>query len=220
MTATTLSEKLLKIQKNIGAVTKSSTNPHFKSKYADLNEVYEVAKPALNAEDILILHRAGKDEHGAFMTTEFVSGSEVIASKVYLSGSEENMQKVGAANTYAKRQGLKALLAMEEADDDGEAAVGRGSGKSVGVKEGPQTTKAAPVAAKVSEQPKQEDKDRSALNALIRQTGKVLADMKKQPLEDTAKLVKSFGVKSTEELTDDQAKNVLAKLKEVLNAKA
>lgn len=214
--------KLLKIQKSIGAVTKTSTNPYFKSKYADLNEVYELAKPVLNDEGILILHRAGKDEWGAFMTTELIYDTETVASKVYLSGREEDMQKMGAANTYAKRQGLKALLALEEQDDDGESAVGRGPGKTPSTKEG---TPPQRIQSRVEEKkqevvgsPKGEissNKDREALNALIRQTGKVLADMKKQPLEETAKLVKSYGVTKTEELTDKQA----AEVSEILKGK-
>ena len=205
-----LVEKLLEIQKSIGAVTKSSSNPHFRSKYADLNEVLDVAKEACNKVGVLILQLCGADEKGRYVSTELTDGEGTLQSKVYFSGSEDNMQKIGAAITYARRFGLLSALVLESEDDDGESAVGRGAaGKQTEAKEGPKAPKKA----------EPNPKDREALNALIRQTGKVLADMKKQPLEETANLVKSYKVSKTEELTDAQAKEVYAKLKSKLEEK-
>jgi hypothetical protein len=47
-------EKLLNVQKEIGKISKSATNPFYKSKYADLNSIMDVVKPLLSKHDLLI----------------------------------------------------------------------------------------------------------------------------------------------------------------------
>lgn len=206
---TTLPQKLLAVQKKIGAVTKSSTNPHFRSKYADLNEVLDVAKEALNSEGIFVVQGTNFDNSGA-ATVRYVETSLIdadsgqsISGRVAFSGSEDNMQKIGAAITYARRFGLVSLLSLESEDDDGESAVGRGKSN--------QAPKPSAPVASTAQAP-----DRKTVNAQIKATGKVLIAKKAITADDAGKMLAAYGATSTEELTDDQANQLLSKLKEKL----
>jgi hypothetical protein len=122
-----LSVSLLAVQKNLEAIKKSATNPFFKSKYAKIEHVLEVVKPALEAESLLLLQPCGRDALGSYVATEIRNTTgEGVSCRVYLT-EVADMQKLGAAVTYARRIGLVSLLAMEQEDDDGETAVGRGA---------------------------------------------------------------------------------------------
>lgn len=225
---TSLAQKLLKIQRQIGAVSKSSDNPHFRSKYADLNEVLAVAKPALNAEGVFIVQSPGANEYGKYLETSLIdtdSGQQVMG-RVFFSGAEDNMQKIGAATTYARRFGIVSLLALESEDDDGETAVGRGSTSGAGkgssgpssIRDGGSGPKvglvgktSTPVPAKVSE-----GLSREKVNEKISLTSKVLIDSKRMPADDVFKMLNAYGVKDKTELNDDQAKKLLTQLEERL----
>jgi hypothetical protein len=213
----TLPQKLLAVQKRIGAVTKGSVNPHFRSKYADLNEVLAVAKEALNAEGIVLVQSVGFDSNypvAVRYVETILLDSETAQStscKVAFSGAEDNMQKIGAAITYARRFGLVALLALETEDDDGETAVGRSPAKPTSTPAAGVPKAAPPMETKVST-----EVSRKTLNEKISQTSKVLIAKKTLTLEEATKLVTAFGVKAKEELTDDQARKLLTQLEERL----
>lgn len=212
----TLAQKLLSVQQSIEKVTKGSSNPHFRSKYADLNEVLDVSKGALNAEGVFISQGSGKDAFGQYVETSLIDADsgQQLAGRVYFSGNEDNMQKIGAAITYARRFGLVSLLALESEDDDGETAIGRG--KAEKVQSSSKTPAPAPRVGGVPSESKVAvpSNDRETLNKRIRQTAKVLADTKKQPLEVSKALVDKYG--GIEAMTDEQAEEVIVKLEEVL----
>lgn len=142
-----LGGKLLDVQTQIEAVKKTATNPYFKSKYVDLNQVLEACKVELNKRGLYVLQPCGKDSFGAYVQTLIQDKGDGMAveSKVYLTGNEKNMQEVGSSITYARRYGLISLLALEAEDDDGELTAGRG--KSI-VKEIVKTT---PISAAKSQ---------------------------------------------------------------------
>lgn len=227
VTTDTLSSKLLRVQRNIDKATKGSANPHFKSRYADLNEVLEVAKEALNEVGIFIAQAPGKDQNGQYVETSLIDGDsgQSLSGKVYFSGNEDNLQKIGAAITYARRFGLKSLLAMEDADDDGETAVGRGPVASAnkdfkpgGVgKTVPPETKGAdvkaplPVQGKVPASPSRETTLKE-----ISLASKVIIDSKRDTQDNVVKMLTAYGVKTKEELNDEQALKLLSQLKERL----
>ena len=52
---TNISKALLAAQSEMGNAVKDSTNPYFKSKYADLNAVREACIPILNKNKISVL---------------------------------------------------------------------------------------------------------------------------------------------------------------------
>lgn len=228
MQTVSLSKKLLSVQQTIRAVTKSADNPHFRSKYADLNEVLEVSKKALNESGIFIAQAPGKDSYGQFVETSLINAEDgqQISGRVYFSGNEDNLQKIGAAITYARRFGLKSLLAMEDTDDDGETAVGRGYSAPKPAPSAPKTERGSrtnpydpklivinpPVQAALPKGP-----SRKTVEEKISLTSKVMIDQKKATQEDVVKMLEAFGVKSKSELNDEQAAKLLAQLEEKLN---
>lgn len=114
---------LVKAQAEMGKLTKNSTNPHFKSKYADLGAVLETCADVLHSNGFAILQPSGKDELGQFTDTTLVHESgEQFSTRVYWTGVKPDMQGSGSAMTYARRYGLMALTALAPEDDDGAEA--------------------------------------------------------------------------------------------------
>lgn len=110
-------------QLEFGTVTKGSTNPAFKSRYADLSDVASVVIPVLARHGVCVLHYLTGDDLGA-MRTEFVHGESDtrVACDVPLLVDRQNMQGMKSATTYAKRIGLESLSGVAPEDDDGNAA--------------------------------------------------------------------------------------------------
>ena len=111
-------------QAGMGKVVKGSTNPAFKSKYADLADVVSVAMPALTEQGIAMYHTMLRDEYGAVMRTILVHGASgtEISCDVPLIINKNDMQGMKSATTYAKRIGLESLTGIAPEDDDGNAA--------------------------------------------------------------------------------------------------
>ena len=113
---------LVKAQKEMGAVIKNTTNPHLKSKYADLGAVLDACQSALHGNGFAIMQPSGKDEFGQFVDTILAHESgEKLSSRVYLVIGKQDMQGVGSAITYARRYGLLGMTGLAPEDDDGEA---------------------------------------------------------------------------------------------------
>lgn len=128
-----LGAALLIVQRGMEAVSKSADNPYFNSKYADLNAVIGAVKELLNTNGIVALQPGGRDSEGSYVETTLIhtASGEWLTSKTYLVDEAlKDMQKLGAAITYARRYGLQSLMLMEAEDDDGETAVGRGKTSS------------------------------------------------------------------------------------------
>ena len=112
----------VKAQKAMGAVIKNASNPHLKSKYADLGSVLDACQGALHDNGFAVLQPCGKDDHGAYVETVLAHESgESFASRVYLVIGKNDMQGVGSAITYARRYGLLGMAGLAPEDDDGEA---------------------------------------------------------------------------------------------------
>lgn len=137
-----LSVALLKAQKNIGAATKGSKNPFFKSTYADLGSVMEACKDALNNEGISVLQPVTSTEQGDYVETILLHESgEHISSSMKLVLSKQDMQSYGSAVSYARRYSLQSLVFIPAEDDDGEKSMTRAKppASTVGVTLAPST---------------------------------------------------------------------------------
>src|SRR5580692_8778828 len=108
---------MLEVQMEVGPVKKTSDNPHFRSTYADLNEVLGAVLPVLNSKGLRLSHEVGKNEFGQYVMTIISGAGGSATTCVFFSGSEDNMQKIGAAITYARRFGVVSLLSLEQEDD-------------------------------------------------------------------------------------------------------
>ena len=160
---TKIAVALLKVQQTMKSVTKDSTNPYYKSKYADINSFLDVAVPALNANGIILLQPASHDERGHLVETFLMhdSGEFIASEPMHLELNKPDMQQLGSAITYARRYSLQSLLAMAASDDDANEATRPSVSKpsSVAPVKTPDTVKpvevkpavVAPVVAKTPE---------------------------------------------------------------------
>jgi hypothetical protein len=129
-----VSAALVKAQSEMGSATKGSSNPFFKSRYADLNAIREACLPALFANGLSVMQPTVVVDGKNYIETlilhdsgEYIGGhTEIVYAK------QNDAQNFGAGTTYARRFGLQALLCIGAEDSDGEEAVGR-------------STKAAPI---------------------------------------------------------------------------
>lgn len=111
-------------QKEFAPALKSATNPHFKSKYADLAACVEAVIDALNNNGLAVIQRPQPCERGVAINTVFlhVSGHEIDGGTLELPASKQDAQGYGSAATYCRRYGLMAACGIAPEDDDGNAA--------------------------------------------------------------------------------------------------
>ena len=112
-------KKLSEAKKEIGKISKDSTNPFFKSKYFDVNALLEHVEPILQGKDLLLLQPIDK---GVVITQIIdVETGEKVESGIELP-SLSDPQKLGSAVTYYRRYTLQSLLGLQAEDDDGNKA--------------------------------------------------------------------------------------------------
>ncbi len=110
-------------QMEMGKALKDSTNPAFKSKYADLASVMDACLPALNKHGIAVFQPTVDDDSGRYVKTILAHASgEIVECRVPLIVSKNDMQGYGSAVTYARRYGLMGMAGIAPEDDDGNAA--------------------------------------------------------------------------------------------------
>lgn len=110
-------ERLIKAKSEMGAIKKSSNNPFFKSKYADLTTILEVVEPALLENGLVIIQPISEGK----VTTIITDGTTSIESSIEI-GTFAKPQDMGSAITYYRRYTLQSLLAISAEDDDGNRA--------------------------------------------------------------------------------------------------
>lgn len=115
---------LVKAQKAFGPALKSSTNPHFKSRYADLAACVEAVMDGLNDNGIALIQRCSESDSGVVVETVFVheSGETLDCGKLHVPAVKHDPQGYGSALTYARRYSLMAACGIAPEDDDGNAA--------------------------------------------------------------------------------------------------
>jgi hypothetical protein len=114
---------LVKAQKAFGPALKSSTNPHFKSRYADLAACVEAVIEGLNSAGIALVQRTSLDDSGVTVETVFLheSGEMLECGKLHVPAIKHDPQGYGSALTYARRYSLMAACGIAPEDDDGNA---------------------------------------------------------------------------------------------------
>jgi len=122
----------VKSQRAFGPALKTSTNPHFKSKYADLANCVEAVVDALNANGIALMQRTFECKDGVLVETVFVheSGEVMECGMLHVPAGKQDPQGYGSALTYARRYSLLAATGLAPEDDDGNSASRRTEIKS------------------------------------------------------------------------------------------
>jgi hypothetical protein len=111
--------KLNEVKKEIGAISKDSTNPFFKSKYFDINSLLKHVEPLLQKNGLLLLQPIVKGE--VFSEIVDIESGESVTSSIVLPQMDDP-QKLGSAITYYRRYTLQSLLGLQAEDDDANSA--------------------------------------------------------------------------------------------------
>jgi hypothetical protein len=110
-------------QAEMGPALKDSTNPAFRSKYADLASVMAACMPALNKHGICVWQPICDDDGKRYVKTVLAHESgDTLECRVELIVAKNDMQGYGSAVTYARRYGLMSMAGIAPEDDDGNAA--------------------------------------------------------------------------------------------------
>ncbi len=173
---------LVKAQKAFGPALKSSTNPHFKSRYADLAACVEAVIDALNENGIALLQHSHECADGIIIETIFLheSGEMISGGKLHVPATKQDAQGYGSAMTYARRYSLQAACGIAPEDDDGNQASRPAKPKSTRTK--------AEIEAQISA---------TATTEQLTATWKTL-------LPDERELVREFATKHSEKLKGDE----------------
>ena len=134
---------LVKAQREFGPALKTSTNPHFRSKYADLSACIEAVIDALNNNGIYLMQLTEEHEAGVKVSTTFIheSGEQLSGGSLFMPASKHDAQGFASALSYARRYSLMASCGIAPEDDDGNQA-----SKSAPVPAAPKAVPKAPIA--------------------------------------------------------------------------
>jgi hypothetical protein len=115
---------LVKAQAEYGPALKSSENPHYKSRYADLASCVEAVVGALNKHGIAFMQRILPSASGVTVETVFIhtSGETLSSGPMHVPVQRNDAQGFGSALTYARRYSLMSACGIAPEDDDGNAA--------------------------------------------------------------------------------------------------
>jgi hypothetical protein len=115
---------LVKAQREFGPALKTSTNPHFRSKYASLDACIEAVLDALNNNGIYLMQLTDEHDGGVKVSTIFLheSGEQLSGGSLFMPATKHDAQGFGSALSYARRYSLMAACGIAPEDDDGNQA--------------------------------------------------------------------------------------------------
>lgn len=121
-----LAGALAKAQGKITGALKDSSNPFFKSRYADLASVWDACRGPLSDNGLAVVQLTESDDAGVYVSTTLAhSSGQWMRSRLRLSPKDTTPQGMGSAITYGRRYALAAIVGVAQVDDDGNAASGR-----------------------------------------------------------------------------------------------
>ena len=111
-------KKLLEVQKEVGAISKDSKNPFFKSKYFDINKLIEVVNPVLSKHGLVLLQPIKDNKVYSVIVDSESDGKDKVESYLELPNLTKP-QDIGSAISYYRRYTLSSLLGLQAEDEDG-----------------------------------------------------------------------------------------------------
>ena len=118
-----LAGALSKAQAMLRGAVKDSTNPHFKSRYADLASCWDACREALAANGLSVVQLPEGSGNVVEMTTRLMhSSGQWIECSGCFTATKADPQGLGSCITYARRYQLCAIVGISPEDDDGNAA--------------------------------------------------------------------------------------------------
>jgi hypothetical protein len=119
-----LAKALSIVQGKMTYAVKDSANPFFKSKYADLESVWDACRSLLAENGLCVMQFPGEFIDGCMSLTTILahSSGEWIKQTMEVPVTKPDAQGAGSAITYMRRYALAAVVGVVQADDDGNAA--------------------------------------------------------------------------------------------------
>lgn len=119
-----LIKALAKVQAEIEGAKKDSTNPFFKSKYADLASTWAACKDGLTKNGCAVIQTVDTiGEKIVLITTLAHSSGQWMRGYMPVIMVKQDPQAMGSAIMYARRYSLAAIVGVCPVDDDAEAAM-------------------------------------------------------------------------------------------------
>lgn len=119
-----LLEALSKMQGALDNAPKTSKNPYFNSKYADLATCLSALKKPMSENGLSVSQHCTYD--GAAIQCLTILGhssGQMMISTLVVPVVKKDAQGIGMAITYARRYAMSSIVGLSQADDDGESAV-------------------------------------------------------------------------------------------------
>ena len=121
----TIHEAFVLAQKGFGKALKTSTNPHFRSKYADLGACIEAVIDSLHEQGFALIQMPKPAEEGSVtIVTEllYTTGERLYFGELTIPVTKRDAQGYGSALTYCRRYSLMSTMGIAPEDDDGNVA--------------------------------------------------------------------------------------------------
>ncbi len=114
---------LSKAQGEITGALKDSTNPFFKSNYADLGNVLAACREPLSRNELAIIQTTEDSGAGVVIVTTMIhSSGQWIRGRLRMTPTKNDPQGIGSAITYSRRYSYAAIVGVAQVDDDGNQA--------------------------------------------------------------------------------------------------
>lgn len=115
-----LSKSLAAFQAEVKNPANTAINPHFKSKYAPLNEILNEVRPILAKYGLSVMQSPSADGDKVSVVTLLMheSGEWLESCPLALKADKPTAQGAGSAITYGRRYSLSAVLGISSEDDD------------------------------------------------------------------------------------------------------
>jgi ERF superfamily len=138
-----LATALSKAQGQMVGASKSAANLFFKSKYADLESVWDACRKPLSENGLAILQSPHTDlvEGSLRVSVQTLlthTSGQWISDTMTVSAKEDSPQALGSCVTYLRRYALQSFAGIAPTEDDGEAAEGRANGRAQPVERTPE----------------------------------------------------------------------------------
>ncbi len=119
-----LAKALSLAQSEMGTAKKDSTNPFFKSNYADLASTWDACRAALTKNHLAVVQTTeGDGKSVTVITTLMHSSGQWIRGELTMLPVKTDPQGIGSCVKYARRYALSAMVGIADSDDDGNAFV-------------------------------------------------------------------------------------------------
>tara|TARA_R110002167_G_scaffold8623_5_gene39418 strand:- start:404 stop:916 length:513 start_codon:yes stop_codon:yes gene_type:complete len=119
-TMKTIYQKLAQAKKEIGAISKDSKNPFYKSKYFDINQLLQHVEPVLEKYGLMVMQPIIEGKVVSLII-DVETGND-CRSELKLT-DERDPQKIGSQISYFRRYTLSSLLSLQAEDDDANKAI-------------------------------------------------------------------------------------------------